>query len=331
MSLSVRQQAIWYHKVFTPWLCRERNGTRCCLHTSLRHWLRPVVWNGAAEQAAQGPLRCLVSVDLFAPTESPARNFQGRAQSHYVGRPDGRPQWRPKTTADLCRRVFQLIDNTPWIDWILPTQYPEQVRTAWPAVDATRPTVVTRLLERLAAATRAPSQDHRVAAIQCLAAEREQRRWGYRHNVWLLVPVATQAELETRVPALLGLRDLAPILAVKASPREPLRFDHYVCQSRSVEEAGDGFNDWTGLYGNALNGYRSTSMMSGIQGPKLDWVVARAPAAGTPPEWLESLRTQCHQAETPFYFEGWGPRTVFLPTLGGQPHTALPCPELITT
>lgn len=90
------------------------------------------------------------------------------------------------TVADLRRDLFELIDATPNLDWMLRTKFPENVRDMWPVVKNGRELdepVVTR-----------------------------------RDNVWLYASISNQEDAERNIPLLLGCRDLVPLLGVWAEP-----------------------------------------------------------------------------------------------------------------
>jgi protein gp37 len=134
-------------------------------------------------------------------------------------------------------------------------------------------------------------------------------RWPMR-NLWLGVSVEDQQRADERIPSL--LKTPAAIRFLSCEPLlGPVDLRNIVFQRRDPHHAGAGLNDWTELYGDALTGFRATSMIGGIEGqPHLDWVIAGgesgAGARPSHPAWFRSLRDQCQAAGVPFLFKQWG-------------------------
>jgi protein gp37 len=91
------------------------------------------------------------------------------------------------TMNDLRRDLFALIDQTPWLTWLLLTKRPGNINRMW------RP---------LPHNGRDPSDP--------LVARRD--------NVWLLTSVSEQASADKNIPELLKCRDLCYKLGVSAEP-----------------------------------------------------------------------------------------------------------------
>lgn len=135
---------------FNPW--RENNGTRVVAAESA--WKKPLKWNrdaGAAmdswracraiigdKGAGSPPERprvfCASMADVFEDWQGPmldsikTRLFHRDNDFPKTGEP-----WmastcgRPLTMADVRRRLFELIDATPNLDWLLLTKRPENI------------------------------------------------------------------------------------------------------------------------------------------------------------------------------------------------------------
>jgi protein gp37 len=88
------------------------------------------------------------------------------------------------TMASCRRRLFELIDKTPWLQWQLVTKRPENVLKMWP-------------MERGGIKLGGP---------------------GYRENVWLLTSVSNQKTFDTMILPLQRCRDLVPVLGLSAEP-----------------------------------------------------------------------------------------------------------------
>ena len=112
-------------------------------------------------------------------------------------------------------------------------------------------------------------------------------------NVWLGVSVEDQATADERIPLLLQTP-----AAVRFVSYEPALGPVDFCSSHSEGfERHDG--EWT-LAHNYLTGFRATSPYSGIDGPKLDWVIVGGESGpGARPcdvAWIRSAVEQCKAA-----------------------------------
>ena len=180
-------------------------GTR--VRTTLANWVKVLKWNREAE-AAGGRRRvfCASLADVFESWDGPILNHTG--QKIFIG-PDAETMttaleiekgggaitikegWRPMTLDDVRRDLFNLIDNTPFLDWMLLTKRPENVRSMWTASTAS-------------------FVGHRIPfGVDCRH---------YRPNCWIGTSVSNQATADTQLPELLLCRDLSPVLFVSAEP-----------------------------------------------------------------------------------------------------------------
>jgi protein gp37 len=87
----------------------------------------------------------------------------------------------------LRRQLFELIDATPWLDWLLLTKRPENILRMWPGVESPH------------------------------CSPSEVILWA-RPNVWLGTSIAEQADADRNIPLLLKCRDLSPVLFLSAEP-----------------------------------------------------------------------------------------------------------------
>lgn len=101
----------------------------------LGEWSKPAKWNADAEKAGvRARVFCASMCDLFEDYDGPVVNQQGQP----IGRPGEDGNW---TVPKLRARVFDIITETPWLEWQLLTKRPENVigmtpkawRTNWPA------------------------------------------------------------------------------------------------------------------------------------------------------------------------------------------------------
>ena len=187
----------WTHHTFNPWIgCAKvspgcahcyaeelmatrynrvewgENGTR--VKTGPSNWRKPLKWNREAEQA--GERRRVFCASL-------ADVFEGRRELI---------PWRVE--------LFQLIDATPWLDWLLLTKRPENISRMMP------PRVAT---DRQPIFPGCPGPLGE--PVPCVI------RTSKRINVWLGTSVENQDTAEQRIPHLLD----APA-AVRFLSCEPL-------------------------------------------------------------------------------------------------------------
>lgn len=248
------------------------------------YWSQPVKWN--AEAAAEGVRRrvfCSSLADVF-------EDFNGRVIDH-----QGKPS--ELTLDDVRERLFDLIDATPWLDWLLLTKRPENIRRFWPIgylqTDEDGPTPLH---------IRGPRDpiDH--------------RGWGHaRPNVWLLTSVAEQKDAEKNIPELLKCRDLSPVLGLSIEPlieAVDLTLTRGVCDG---SETGGPPGCGQPVRRNVLSGWESCGCCDEGCEPtsdKIDWVIVGGEsgpgARPMHPDWARGLRDQCAAAGVPFFFKQWG-------------------------
>jgi protein gp37 len=214
----------WTHHTFNPWWGCVKVSPACAncyaetwahrlgakiwgRHAPRRffgdeHWKHPLRWNAEAERdQVRRRVFCASMADVF----------EVRAELN---------PWRA--------RLWPLIEQTPWLDWLLLTKRPKNVRRMAP--------------------------------------------WGSRwpHNVWLGTTAENQKHADLRIPEL--LESPARIHFISAEP---------------------------------LIGPLSIARWSGI-----DWVIAGGEsghhARPTDPEWVRSLRDECHESGIAFHFKQWG-------------------------
>lgn len=184
-------------------------GTR--VKTSEAYWKQPLKWNRVAGEKRQitetldGSMYrervfCASLADVFEDWEGPILTSKGHQLGiEEEGEYEESDGWstllpggmwmrggvigmqkitrRPATMSDLRRDLFELIDATPNLDWILLTKRPENILRMWAACSLK-----------------------------------------FRHNVWLLTSVATQADADQNIPELLKCRGLAPVLGISHEP-----------------------------------------------------------------------------------------------------------------
>lgn len=181
----------WCHHTFNPWIGCTKVAPECAncyaeeqmasrwkkvewgdkgerKRTATTNWRDPLKWNREAEAARERRrVFCASLADVF----------------------EDKPelvQWRDE--------LFALIDATPWLDWLLLTKRPENIKKMWPL-----PKMEYHGLN-------IPLDD--TAAIERLAR---------RNNVWLGTSCGHSESLH-RVESLIQCRELSPILFVSAEP-----------------------------------------------------------------------------------------------------------------
>lgn len=171
------------------------HGTRS--KTSEQYWRQPLKWNReAACCCRKGPLDyqheagcpqrkrprvfCASLADVFEDWQGPLYSHDGIALTEKDLALGGAPVRFPMELARLD--LFELIDKTPNLDWLLLTKRPENIRRMWQPITG-----------------------------GCGGST-------YRSNCWLGTSIATQADADKNIPELLKCRDLSPVLFVSAEP-----------------------------------------------------------------------------------------------------------------
>jgi protein gp37 len=178
------------------------SGTR--VMTSQANWKKPLAWNRKAEkESVRYRVFCSSLADVFEDWQGCICNHNGKMIC--VGK-DGELIKAQNDThlLDLSSRggcsllsmdclrkkLFELIDETPHLDWLLVTKRPENIRKMWPGTGAP-----------------IPGKKPLVRNIHT-----------YRQNIWLFTSVENQEQADKRIPELLRCRDLSPVLGLSCEP-----------------------------------------------------------------------------------------------------------------
>lgn len=193
-------------RVWNPWLSAAGKRRR----TPDANWKLPLRWNRHARQESKllpaiglkhvRP-RVFPSCDIFKEWTGPIVNAKGNILR--VDCPEDTTGRHAVTMADLRCDMFGLFDQTPNLDWLLLTKWPENIREFWPEEDDGHG-------GRLAAAIFAPPGREFDPPPGKLI-----RR---RNNVWLLYSASDQESLEAGIDHLLKCRDLSPVLGLSLEP-----------------------------------------------------------------------------------------------------------------
>lgn len=156
------------------------------------YWQQPILWNAKAKAAGERRrVFCASFADVFEDWQGPMVDVGGRRlkvtpdegyTEHWVCEHDA-PGFDDLTMDDVRDRLFDLIGQTEWLDWMLLTKRPENAR---------------RYLNRKFSAYSFGPGDHPLP------------------NLWLGVSVENQATADERIPILLDTP--AAVRFVSAEP-----------------------------------------------------------------------------------------------------------------
>ncbi len=285
------------------------HGTRSA--TTMAYWQNPLKWNrlGAANRPR---VFCASLADVFEDWQGPVIDSQHRRLFTINGNEwfteAEYPDCRPLTIADLRRKLFETIDATPNLDFLLLTKRPENVRGMWPGV--------------------CHDTDMGGDGVTITA---------YRRNVHLLYSASDQPSLDAGIDHLLACRPLVPVLGLSLEPlvgpvdldigdalyerrdnngncwQYKGHLDHVIVGGESGPRARPCNIDWirsiirqckTAGVPCFVKQLGSKPFMPGSGGERFDWPCGyvvkggntwldlRHPKGGDPTEWPEDLRVQ---------------------------------------
>ena len=228
------------------------NGTRVI--TTDGYWQDPLAWDRKARKAGQRHrVFCASLGDVFEDWDGPILSHRGTTVYTQPGVGFGgietAAKMAPTTMQDVRQKLFNLIDATPNLDWLLLTKRPENIRGMINLVGLDRGT--TRRL-----------------AEDC---DNDGRY--YRHNVWLGTSAGTQETADKAIPELLKCRDLAAKLFVSCEPMlEPVDFTKLY---NGGAETYDALRAEVSVEGrlNPIGGRRSRRKFRTSDNDPLDWII----------------------------------------------------------
>lgn len=142
----------------------------------------------------------------------------------------------------------------------------------------------------------------------------EGRSWPLP-NLWLGVTAENQKRADERIPILLQIPAAKRFVSI-----EPM----LGAVSLNQIERPDKHERETFYYDSALTGFKAHKCGGWYSKEKLNWVICGGEtgpkARPMHPDWVRSLRDQCQEAGTPFFFKSWGD---WLPAHVLEPHTAI--------
>lgn len=225
----------------------------------LGEWGKPEKWQREAER--DGVIRrvfCSSMCDVFEDHDGPMVDVHGNAVEQDL---------------DSCRfRIFELIEKTPNLLWLLLTKRPENVRSMVPY------RWILNWPENVMTGT-SPCDQH--TADKCIPA-------------LLKVPGKRFLSCEP----LVGGVDFG-------------RIPHETRSAEEARRVGGLVNDWEVLYQNPLSGFYATSMISGMNdGERIHWVIVggESGSKARPMDiwWARSIRDQCQAARVPVFIKQMG-------------------------
>jgi protein gp37 len=269
LQMATNTKIEWAHHTFNPWIgcakvsdgCKNCyaeilmdqryglakwgvNGTRT--KTSEANWKKPLQWNAQAEkEGTRYRVFCASLADVFEDKEE-------------------LDAWRVE--------LFQLIIDTPNLDWLLLTKRPENIKLH---------------IERIRNAVYPFNVDPNPLYIQMV-------KWisgDAPKNIWLGTSVENQEQADIRIPHLVKMH--ATLRFVSCEP---------LLGMLNLQEVDKSYGMWL----DALDSHP----LSSPDRPFINWVIAGCEsgpkARPVHPDWIRSLRDQCAAANVPFLFKQWG-------------------------
>jgi protein gp37 len=321
-------QAKRNRKTLAMWGSEEQGGTRVVAAEAM--WQEPVKWNrqakaemdawlaehkGAPYEPPRPPSRprifCASFADVFEDWQGPMVNSDGhpivkcyscmKGGFSSVGAPSrckcgGRLEHA--SMHDVRARLFQLIDATPNLDWLLLTKRPENI---------------ARMMPKRKGCERCHGSGKRVAGIYLMTCEHCGDASNLiRPNVWLGTSVENQQTADERIPHLLRVP-----AAVRFLSMEPLLGP--VDLTNLPQPSGDVID--------GLSGWTEFKVNGGARVRGVNWVIVGGESGPNArpmhPNWARSIRDQCQAAGVPFFFKQWGE---YSPTDLSDPKIG--CPDL---
>lgn len=250
------------------------DGTRTL--TADANWKLPIAWNRMAGQNGEryrvftaslsdvfedwgGPIHNHKGEQLYMP-HIPGGQFLVRQESH-----DSR-LGRPVNMNDVRARLFNIIDNTPNLDWLVLTKRPENIRKMWP--------------------------EKFLMSGGFTGLHKDKRP-----NVMLGTSVENQKYANERIPHLLDCKDLARGIFLSA---EPLLGPIDLRKVKTHEGHDDVLfvgNEGGHEYAGSPRNFIDWVIVGGESGPD---------ARPMRPDWASSIRDQCQAADVAFMFKQWG-------------------------
>lgn len=231
-------------------------------------WSMPIRWNKQCQEAGRRDrVLCVSALDLFDP--------------------DVPQQWR--------ERLFDLMTQTPFLDWLICTEKIKESRLMFPPEWMQKQVSHGPLGEVL-------YED------------------GWPANVWVGLNVSNQVQVDSWVPALISLP--APVHFLYINPVSQLTLGEFLQFEFPRCDGFLGSHKAETGYCVRCNGHETDPIHVSPSG-KVSWVIASGQsghgALPSSPDWMVSLRDECISAKVPFFFDGWGDWVPMLGQIGNVP------------
>jgi protein gp37 len=251
----------WCTHTFNPWVGCTKVSPACDLcyaETWSRRTGQPELWKGARRRTT--------SANWNEPRKwnAAAAKLGIRAKVFCASLAD---VWDNQVPAEWRRDLFDLIHETPQLDWLLLTKRPQNIEK------------------------------------MLLPATGEAELWPWP-NVWLGTTVENQEEAERRIPKLLAVPARVHFLSCEPllGPLDLTRVAHYYPATRDFTDSWTGLdNALTGFRATKAGGWHGSKIGWVIAGGE-----SGGKARPMHPDWARDLRDQCAAAGVPFLFKQWG-------------------------
>lgn len=212
-------------KTLGKWGKEEDGGTR--ILASRSYWQMPFKWSKAAEEAGEHRrVFCASISDVFEDWRGKILNNQEQPvficqECHFLNEwgtivveredptcnyCDRRHSCRYATMQDLRVTLFKVIDKTPWLDWMLLTKRPQNIREMWPVRKCPQ-----------CHGTKKIHDEERGIDGECPTCEGSGTE-NYRANCWCGTSVSDQRTFDEFAAHLSCLHDIASVLFLSAEP-----------------------------------------------------------------------------------------------------------------
>ncbi len=245
------------------------------------YWQYPLRWNKeAAKMGERRRVFCASLADVF----------------------EDHPAWiKPR------RRLFDLIDSTSNLDWLLLTKRPENIRgmllkTPW------------NRCSQCGAFSDLTDEEQREDLFQL---DDDEDGWECREcgvdvsydrlNVWMGTTVENQEQANKRIPHLLNVPARVRFLSCEPllGPLDLRNINHRLCdEDSSIKPVLGNVETYDALSGGRIHG------RLGYDSERIDWVIAGGESGSharpSHADWFRALRNQCQQSGVAFHFKQFG-------------------------
>lgn len=246
-------------------------------------WREPLKWDReAAKAGVRKKVFCASLADVFEDWRGPMHGPHGERLFH----DSASPPWmelgagREVTMAHVRDRLFDLIEETPNLNWLLLTKRPENIAPTYDRLLTRRPFVVHD--------SKVEPRHERWTTWKEIGTS-PARMWP---NVWLGVSVEDQQRADERIPILLQTPAAVRFLSVEPQ-LGPINLHPFLCKYGNVAKPEQRYGSWCDPRDDGIG-----------------WVIVGGESGrGSRPfevEWAESLVLQCDAAGVPCFVKQVG-------------------------